>query len=1224
MFKPVDPKQNFPQLEEGILKIWEENKTFQKSIDQREREYIFYDGPPFATGLPHYGHLLAGTIKDVIPRYFAMQGYRIERKWGWDCHGLPVENIVEKELELGNKTDIENFGIGNFNEACRAVVLRYAEEWKKTVRRMGRWVDMENDYKTMSPEFMESIWWVFSNLWDKDLIYEGHKVVPYCPRCSTPLSNFETNQGYKDRQDPALTVKFELENEPGTYLLAWTTTPWTLPSNLALAVGPDITYAKIRVSEERRAKSEELEQKSSPLTAHRSPLYYILALDRIPHLYKNPEDYEIVDQFLGESMKGWKYKPLLPYFAEKSEEKVFTVSTGNFVTLDSGTGLVHMAPYGEDDMAVINSLGVEMVDPLDAEAKFMAPVNEFKGLSVFDANPLIIKKLKDENKVVKHETINHSYPHCWRCDTPLIYRPISTWFVKVEELKTKLLKTNQEINWVPEHIKDGRFGKWLEGARDWAISRNRYWGTPLPIWRSASGEIKVVESIAKLEELTGQKVDDLHKHKIDHLTIPCENPQSTEITFVRHGETDNNKNNIIQGDALDQALNEAGEAQIKELAQQLKDQKFDLILCSPLKRVQQTAEIINQELNLEIQIEAKLMERDFGDWEGKNFETDLFEDFSIEKFRMANPPNGETLQNVEKRHRTVFEKYLGKKVLVVGHAHGFLGTRMACEEISAEEVAHTTKIENGGLHSLTFTDKLRRIPEVLDCWFESGSMPYAQLHYPFENKEKFENNFPAEFIAEGLDQTRGWFYTLHVLSNALFEKPAFKNCIVNGIVLAEDGQKMSKRLQNYPDPSIVMDTYGADAMRFYLMNSPVVKADDLRFSEKGVSDVIRNVILPIWNAYSFFVTYANIDGWKPQAESGERRAESSNKLDRWILSELQSLIAEEIEQLEKYDLQKASTAIYSFVDSLTNWYIRRSRRRFWKSEDDGDKNSAYETLYQVLVKLTQVIAPFMPFLSEEIYQNLTGGESVHLTDYPKPEKSQMDKALMEEMFLTKTIVSLGLASRSKLKIKVRQPLRKLQIALAEQYKAELKPEQVDIIQEELNVKQIEIIKNPSDLATIIAKPNAKLLGPKYGKEVQTIIQTAKAGNFERLENGNIKVLEYELSSEEMEIAYMSKEGADIETTAGILVALDTTITPELEMEGLARDLVRQIQDLRKAADYKVDDRIQVAIVGAKKELLEKFGDYIKNETLATSLESDMTEADQMAELEGMTIKIKRD
>lgn len=1022
MFTPVNPKQSFPQMEEDLIAYWKANKTFEKSV-RGKKEYSFYDGPPFATGLPHYGHLLAGTLKDVVPRYWAMKGYKVDRKWGWDCHGLPVENLVEKDLGLKSKTAIEEYGIGKFNEACRASVMKYAEEWKATVERMGRWVDMENDYKTMEPNYMESIWWVFKSLWDKKLIYEGNKIVPYCIRCATPLSNFETNQGYKDRQDRALTVKFELADEPGTYLLAWTTTPWTLPSNLAVAVGKKLTYAKIQ-----DANGDK----------------YILALDRIPHFYKNPADYKILEEMLGEKLEGKKYSPLLPYYADKKERNAFTVTTGEFVSLEDGTGLVHMAPFGEDDMVTLRKMGVEAVLPLDAEGRFNAEVKEYEGMDVFTANPLIIEKLKADRKIVKHETINHSYPFCWRCDTPLIYRPISTWFVNVEELKAKLVKSNQKINWVPDHLKNGRFGKWLEGARDWAISRNRYWGTPLPIWRCEKCDmLKVMGSIQELEESCGKKVHDLHKHFVDELTFKCD--------------------------------------------------------CK--------------------------------------------------------------------------------------------GT-------------------------------MKRVPEVLDCWFESGSMPYAQLHYPFENKEKFENNFPAEFIAEGLDQTRGWFYTLHVLSNALFNKPAFKNVIVNGIVLAEDGQKMSKKLRNYPDPNEILKAHGADALRFYLMNSPVVKADDLRFSEKGVSDVVRNMILPLWNSYSFFVTYANIDGWKPK-KSRIRNQESANKLDLWILQELNKLIVQQTEDIESYDLQKASNSIYKFVDDLTNWYIRRSRRRFWKSEDDGDKSSAYATLFEVLTTLCKIVAPFMPFVSEEIYRNLTGEESVHLAEYPKASKIKTDTTLEGEMFLAKTVVSLGLAARSKLKIKVRQPLRKIQVALGSQFSPELLKGQIEIIQEELNVKEVELIQDAAAIATVVAKANAKVLGPKYGKEVQTIIQEAKAGRFERLSSGNVRILNFELTPEEIEIAYLGKEGFNIETEAGLLVALDTVITPELELEGEARDLVRQIQDLRKAAKYHVSDRIQIALIGVKPELIAQFGDTIKAETLATSIEPDLTEPDQFATQDGITIKVKR-
>ena len=1196
MFKEVDPKQSFPKLEEEILAYWEGADTFKKSIEQREKEYVFYDGPPFATGLPHYGHLLAGTIKDVIPRYFAMRGFRIERKWGWDCHGLPVENIVEKELNLNNKTDIEGYGVDKFNESCRSVVLRYAEEWKKTIRRMGRWVDMENDYKTMNPEFMESIWWVFSKLWEKDLIYEGHKIVPYCPRCATPLSNFETNQGYQDKQDPALTVKFEILNQRGTYILAWTTTPWTLPSNLALAVGDDITYAKIK------DKNGET---------------YIMALDRVPDYYKDPEEYKIVGKFEGKEMVGWKYKPVFPYFAHKAEKKVFTVTTGDFVSLEDGTGIVHLAPYGEDDMATLTKMGIEMVDTLDAEAKFKDSVPDFSRKNVHEANPEIIKKLKEENKIVKHETINHSYPFCWRCDTPLIYRPISTWFVKVESLKNKLLKSNQDINWVPDHIQNGRFGKWLDGARDWAISRNRYWGAPIPVWKCMCNETRIISSKEELEKLSGKRITDLHKHIVDKITLPCPKAKRTEITFVRHGETDANKTHHWQG-WTDNPLNETGIRQSEECAQKLEGEQFDVLLSSPLKRAAKTAEIIAERLNMEITFEDDLKEQYYGEWEDRNSK-DLMKKYgkTIEELRFMPPPGGETFDHVKQRLRRVLQKYGGKKICIVAHGHVYMALLADTKEMTEEALAKEPHA-NAFPYRVSFEERMFRIPEVLDCWFESGSMPYAQLHYPFENKKKFEDNFPAAFIAEGLDQTRGWFYTLHVLSNALFEKPAFENCIVNGIVLAEEGQKMSKRLNNYPDPNDILESYGADALRFYLMNSPVVKADDLRFSEKGVQDVVRNFILPIWNAYSFFVTYANIDNWKPGTE-----VKSTNKLDLWILQELNKLIVQETEYMNGYDLYKASNEIYEFVDNLTNWYIRRSRRRFWKSEDDQDKNSAYQTLYTVLTRLCQIIAPFMPFVSEEIYRNLTGEESVHLTDYPKAGEEKTDENLMQEMFATKTIVSLGLAARAKKKIKVRQPLRKIRIVLASQYPKDILSDQIEIIKEELNVKEVEMVSNASDMAHIIAMPNAKLLGPKYGKEVQNIISQAKQGHFSKLENGNIKVLDYELTPEEIEIAYQGKEGFDIETQAGILVAIDTEVTPELEMEGRARDLVRQIQELRKTADYKVDDRITVALIGAEKELLDRFADYIKAETLATEIVEEMTDGDQFTEFEGITIKVKR-
>jgi isoleucyl-tRNA synthetase len=1001
MFTPVDPKQSFPVLEEKLIKHWKKEKTFEKSIStkSKKKEYVFYDGPPFATGLPHYGHILAGTLKDVAPRYWTMRGYRVERKFGWDCHGLPVEYEVEKELGLSGKKDIEEkYGVHKFCEKCRSIVLRYTKEWEETVERMGRWVDFRNDYKTMNPEYMETIWWVFRQLWDKGLLYEGHKSMHICPRCVTPLSNFEVTQGYKDITDQSVTAKFKLDGEENTYILAWTTTPWTLPGNFFLAVGKNIQYVKIELDGEKLILAKNLLEK-----------------------VLGTQEYKLIKTFKGSELEGKTYEPLLPYYAHTKKDGGFKIVLADFVSTEDGTGIVHIAGgYGEDDMVLVKKQGFPIIQHVGMDGRFKPEVKEFVGEEVKPSDdPMktdrkMVEFLKSKNKVFKAETYRHSYPHCWRCDSPLLNFSTTSWFVKVLDIKEKMLKANQKINWVPDHLKDGRFGDWLENARDWCISRNRFWGTPLPIWRAEDGECICIGSIKELEKLSKEKVTDLHKHYVD------------KIEIKKNGKTYN------------------------------------------------------------------------------------------------------------------------------------------------------------------------RVPEVLDCWFESGSMPYAQEHYPFQNKARFEKNFPAQFIAEGLDQTRGWFYTLVVLGTALLSKSPFKNVIVNGLVLAEDGKKMSKRLKNYPEPGLVFNKYGADALRFYMMNSPVVKAEVLRFSEKGVEEVVKSMLLPLWNSYSFFVTYANIDKWTPK-----KTAKTTNKLDKWILSELQILIKDVTKQMNAYDLQKATDPIQRFIDNLTNWYIRRSRRRFWKNENDSDKNSAYKTLHEVLTTVSKILAPFCPFISEEIFRNLTGKESVHLEDWPKAKEALIDKKLSKEIAVTRAIVTLGHGVRSQKQIKVRQPLKKVRVALPTHLHTKFEE---NVIKEELNVKEFEILKDASLVAEMKVTPNAKILGPKFGGKVQEIIRASREGKFE-ISGDKVKICGIELSGDEVQLGYQGKEGFDVASENGIVVALDTTITEELKQEGIARDIIRFIQDMRKEAGYEVADHIFVAIETRNEALkaIIKFEHYISGETLANKI-----------------------
>jgi isoleucyl-tRNA synthetase len=1017
MFEPVNNHPAFAKMEEEVLGFWEKEQCFKKSLDNRKGcdEFVFYDGPPFATGLPHYGHLLAGTIKDVIPRYQTMRGKYVERTFGWDCHGLPVENEMEKELDLRDKKEIEKYGIGNFNEACRGIVLRYTSEWEQTVKRMGRWVDFENGYRTMDLNYMESIWWVFKQLWDKGLVYEGYKILPYCARCATPLSNFEANQGYFDVTDPAITIRFKALDEENTYYLAWTTTPWTLPSNLALAVGPKVDYVKIKDGDD----------------------ILILAEARLGAYYKDDEMPEVIARFKGAELEHKRYEPLFPYFRELAKDGAYKIILANYVTIGDGTGIVHAAPgFGEEDNIACKAYDIPEVCPIDEHCCFTSEISDYASRFVKDCDKDIIRRLKEEGKLVHRGSIKHSYPHCWRDDSPLIYRAISTWFVDVEKIKEKMIAANQKINWTPDHLKNGRFGKWLENARDWAVSRNRYWGSPLPIWRNEEGEVICVGSVEELEKLTGKKVDDIHKHFVDELEIPS--------------------------------------------------------------------------------------------------------------------PTGKS--------------------------------------------------------------PLRRVEEVLDCWFESGSMPYAQQHYPFENKEHFEKNFPANFIAEGLDQTRGWFYTLVVLGAALFDKPPFSNVVVNGLILADDGQKMSKRKKNYPDPKYVIDTYGADAIRLFMLGSQVVRAEDLKFTEDGVKDVLRSVMIPMWNAYSFFVTYANVDKWEAHAGSKGPVA-PSNPLDSWILSSLTQMVEEIQEEMDNYNLQKAANRFEKFVEDLTNWYIRRSRRRFWRSENDTDKNEAYETLHYVLLTFAKTAAPFIPFTTEMIYRNLRTAdmpESVHLCDYPEIDKNRRDVYLEGQMECTMTAVSLGRHLRAQHQMKVRQPLAKAVIVINDEKVRKMLEETSNIIAEELNVKAIEFSANEDEVVHRSAKANFKVLGPKLGKLMKEAAgQVAKltSNDISSLEAGGTATLtfsdgsELEIGADDLMIQRKEKEGMTVANEGDVTIALDTKLSRELEEEGFAREFVSRVQNMRKEMDFEVSDRIVVkySLDSDFKAALTNFKDYICNEVLAVKL-----------------------
>ena len=1013
---------SFPVMEQEVLDYWAQDNTFAESIEQRDgaEEYVFYDGPPFANGLPHYGHLLTGYVKDIVPRYQTMRGKKVARVFGWDCHGLPAELEAEKQLGIKGRQEIEEMGVAKFNDYCATSVLRYADEWKAYVTRQARWVDFENGYKTMDLDFMESVMWAFKALWDKGLVYQGFRVLPYSWAENTPLSNQETrlDDSYKMRQDPTLTVTFPITGVTdgssanadlvGATALAWTTTPWTLPSNLALAVNPSVTYVQVEVGEDG----------AEGFVGRR----FLLAQDLVGAYAKElGENHTVVSEYPGTELIGLTYEPIFGYF--RDHPNAFQILGADYVTTEDGTGIVHQAPaFGEDDMNTCDAAGIEVVIPVDMDGKFTSLVPEYEGLLVFDANKEIIKDLKEAGKVVRHQTIEHSYPHSWRSGEPLIYMALPSWFVAVTKFRDRMVELNHdEIEWLPEHIRDGQFGKWLENARDWNISRNRYWGSPIPVWVSDNDEYPRVDVYGSLDELErdfGRRPASLHRPDIDELTRP--NPDD---------------------------------------------------------------------------------------------------------------PTGQST--------------------------------------------------------------MRRVPEVLDCWFESGSMPFAQVHYPFENKEWFETHAPADFIVEYIGQTRGWFYLLHVLSVALFDRPAFRKVVAHGIVLGDDGLKMSKSKGNYPDVNEVFDRDGSDAMRWFLMSSPILRGGNLIVTEQGIREGVRQAMLPMWNAYSFLRLYAS--------QPAEFSTDSTNVLDRYILAKLREAVENTTAALDATDVASATDEIRTFCDALTNWYVRRSRNRFW--EGDTVHPEAFNTLYTVLETLSRVASPLLPMTTEVIWRGLTGERSVHLTDWPDASALPEDPQLVEAMDAVRSISSSASSLRKAHKLRNRLPLPKLTVAMPN---ASALQDFTSIIADEVNVKDVELTDDVASVGTFEVVVNARAAGPRLGKDVQRVIKAVKSGNYTVSEDGVVVADGIELQVNEYTrklVAQDPDNTADCPAIGG-LVVLDTNVTEELEAEGWAADRIRGLQDARKNAGFEVTDRIAVrlAVPEDKHQWALEHSDTIANEVLATKFD----------------------
>ncbi|HXQ43540.1 MAG TPA: isoleucine--tRNA ligase [Acidimicrobiales bacterium] len=1025
-YPEVEQQADYPRLEERILAFWDADATFAASVAARpggDNEYVFYDGPPFANGLPHYGHLLTGFVKDTVPRYQTMRGRRVERRFGWDCHGLPAEMPAEKELELRGRAEVIAYGIDRFNDYCRALVQRTTDAWVRYVTRQARWVDFADDYKTMDLPYMESVMWAFKRLWEKGLAYEGERVLPFCWECETPLSNFETRQddAYRPRVDPAVTVSFELDPVPGAAgdiadgplrLAVWTTTPWTLPSNLALAVGPEITYVIYEVL-----------GKPTAIAADRVVAYPDLLVEAPP-----------LATVTGADLVGRTYRPLFDFFADQAG--AFRVLAGDFVATDEGTGVVHMAPgFGEEDYFACQAAGIGVICPIDDRARFTSEVPPYEGLQVFEANAPITESLRQAGALLEATPYTHSYPHCWRTDTPLIYKAVSSWFVAVTAIKDRMIELNKNIDWVPAHVRDGAFGKWLEGARDWSISRNRFWGAPIPVWKSDDPRYPRVDVYGSLDELErdfGTRPDDLHRPSIDALTRP--NPDD---------------------------------------------------------------------------------------------------------------PSGRAT--------------------------------------------------------------MRRVSDVLDCWFESGSMPFAQVHYPFDRADWFESHFPADFIVEYVTQTRGWFYTMHVLSTALFDRHPFEHCVAHGIILGDDGRKMSKRLGNYPEPDMVFDTWGADAMRWFLVSSPILRGQDLVVHAKGIEDVRRQVLNRIWNAWYFLALYANVDGIR-----GRWRTDAQGVLDRYILAKTSALVDEVTASMDAYDLFGACSAITVYLDALTNWYIRRSRDRFWRARDgspdtEQDKADAYDTLSTVLVALCRLAAPLLPLLTENVYQGLTGERSVHLTDWPVSTDLPADTDLVETMDLVRDVCSSAHAIRKAKGRRARLPLRTLTVAVADPQR--LRPF-VGLISDEVNVKEVAFSEGLEDVAERVLTLVPSALGPRLGSDAPKVFAAVKRGDWTVSDTG-VTAGGLTLEPGEYELVLRPRhpdEGRTLPGDVGV-VTLDTDVDAALEAEGSARDVVRLVQAERREAGLHISDCIALELdaPAAVVSAVESHRAYVAEQTLAVDLRLSVSE-----------------